>query len=119
MAGINPSTASLTEADGRQLAVDMLRELLTWTEQIDDRVAESIGESNEMPDMRELMLSQDPEIMRRYLSTVAQSGSAELERGFLCVLSHSLANSVLESSLNCTDDEYIEPRPGLVWRAQS
>lgn len=113
------TNTALTEVDGRQLAVDMLRELLTWIERIDAQVAESIGDSDEMPDMRELLLSQDPEIMRRYTSTVAQAGSAELERGFLCVLSHSLASSVQESSLNHTDDEYIEPRPGLVWKAKS
>jgi hypothetical protein len=44
---------------------------------------------DDIPDelITEHVIGSEPEILRRYLATVKRSGSAELERGFLCVLS--------------------------------
>jgi hypothetical protein len=109
MAEINPSTTSFTEADGRQLAIDMLRELKGWAEQIDARECEKIDQGGEMPDMREVMLGEEPEILRRYLAAIGRMQSPVLERGFLCVLSQSLVECTQEL------DDYADPRPGLAW----
>jgi hypothetical protein len=89
MAANNRSTAEFTEADGRQLAVNMLCELEGWVRKVEDRVVPSDGEDE--PYMRDILLNEEPEILRRYLANMHRSGSTALERGFLCLLSHALA----------------------------
>jgi hypothetical protein len=112
MAGNNRSTAEFTEADGRQLAVDMLRELREWTERVNERECDKMSDDEDEPDMREVILGEEPEIFRRYLATMQSKNSAALERGFLCVLSHFMAEFIEDSEIEGYDG-YVVPRPGL------
>lgn len=77
----------LTEADGRQLAADMLREL---GEQWNAFDLEGVPDA----DIREVMLNREPDTLRRYLATVKSKKSQPLERGFLCALSESIGCSM-------------------------
>lgn len=62
MAGLNLSSA-LMEADGRQLAIDMLRELgERWNDQED---LYGMAEAN----ITEALVNREPDIMRRYLAS--------------------------------------------------
>ena len=79
--------SKFTEMDGRQLAVDMLREIGTqWNEQ--DLSAVPDGE------ITEACIDFEPDVMRRYLRAVQEKASPELERGFLCVLSAFIGGEV-------------------------
>jgi hypothetical protein len=76
-----------TERDGRQLAVEMLRELgVEW-----DR-----RDLNHIPDewLLEAQIAQDPAVLRRYLAMVQDSGSAQLELGFLRVLTDFIGSNM-------------------------
>jgi hypothetical protein len=87
-----------TEADGRQLAVDMLRELREeW------RSADLEGVLDE--DIKETLIDAEPTTLRRYLTVVQQRKSAPLERGFLCVVSNYIAGA---TDGTIPDPEYYE-----------
>ena len=115
------SAAEFTEADGRQLAVDMFRELQEWDARLNERecvkMSDDENEFNRQiydgdePDMFELMLGEEPEIFRRYLATIQSKNSAALERGFLCVCSH-FVGELIEDSWLAGYDSYVTPRPG-------
>lgn len=79
----------LTETDGRQLAVDMLRELGQEWKSFD---------LSDAPDgeITETLIARDPDTMRRFLGVVQDKGSPALERGFLCVLSEYLGAAVAD-----------------------
>jgi len=101
-----------TEADGRQLAVDMLRELAQWDRNVDERECAKMDADHE-PDMREVKLCEDPEILRRYLATVQGTKSPALERGFLCMLTAALTSEELSEGFMDGYDRHTTPRPGL------
>jgi len=110
MAAESRNPARFTEADGRELAVNMLRELAEWDGKVDERVFESITDENNVPDMTDVLLDEEPEILTRYLATVRRKKSAELERGFLCLLSHFLASAAAgESCLEEKYEDHLEP----------
>ncbi len=88
------------EARGRRLAVDMIRELEKRWDYGPE--LEDVSDEN----LTEAMISQEPSVMLRYLDTVERSGSAELKRGFLCVLSDFLAGSM---SSEISLDRYAKP----------
>lgn len=80
----------LTEADGRQLAADMLRELGEQWNAFDlDGVPDA--------DIREVMVNREPDTLRRYLATVRAKKSRALERGFLCALSEFISREMAMS----------------------
>jgi len=103
-----------SEADGRQLAFSMMRELNDWINAADASEAAKIGDSAE-PNMREFLLNQSPEVMQRYLTAVAEAKCPDLQRGFLAVLSFEIAKAA-DNLLDDVADEYIEPRPGLLFK---
>lgn len=105
---------ALTEADGRQLAVDMLRELESWDLKMGDGLIPPPGGEDSELDATEHGLNQEPEIFRRYLAAVHRARSSGVERGFLCVLSEFIGSALGGSALSAEHlEEHIEPRPGL------
>ncbi len=84
-----------TEADGRQLAADMLRELgRDWeTVGLPDVPVGEISEAL-ISEMCEAMIARDPDTLRRFLRVVQEKGSPALERGFLCALNDYLGSSM-------------------------
>jgi hypothetical protein len=76
---------NFTEADGHQLAADMLREV---------REEYFARERDDMTDaeISALWHTAEPEALARYMNTVRNSGSAALERGFYQVLTDVLGN---------------------------
>lgn len=81
---------AFTEADGRQLAADMLREIgARWLE------GQGGLDANDRS-INEQIINREPGALRRYLATVRDSGSEALERGFLCVLTDFIGSSVTE-----------------------
>ena len=88
MAATKRSTNLFTEADGRQHAVDMLRELGERWGQDDDLDPDDVGKNTDT------LINREPDIMRRYLATVRGKNSPKLERGFLCLLSEFIGSSV-------------------------
>jgi len=99
----------LTEADGRALAIRMLRDLERQSWRVNERVCKSLGENDDAPDMRDVLLNEEPEIFRRYLATVRAERNAKVERGFLCVLSEFMGSAAVESGFDRYED-YLEPR---------
>jgi len=92
--------AMFTEADGRQLAVDLIRELQSqWLDQ------PSLPTDAHVDAFLDAQLSRPPTILRRYLAA-AHRGGRKLERGFLCVLSDVIASSCEGSP----EPEYYEAR---------
>lgn len=88
---------SSLELDGRQMGADCLRELrMAWV---------NVDLSN-VPDQQigEVMLDQEPEVLRRYLHATRNAGPA-CERGFLCVLSEFMGSNAQDF-----DDVYVERR---------
>lgn len=84
---------NFTEADGRQLAADMLRDIHQRYGENEERIVASFGDQ-EPPRMWPLLLDQEPDVLRRYLGTVRRAKSRNLERGFLCAVSHFIACSI-------------------------
>lgn len=72
-----------TEADGHQLAADMLRELRVHY------LAREEGVTTDA-EIEALWHRDDSAILRRYLSTVRRRRSPALEKGFLAVLTDQL-----------------------------
>lgn len=104
-----------SQADGRQLAVDLLYELISWVEEIDNREDAKIKAGEDEPNMQEVYLNEEPTILRRYIAIVQQSGDPELERGFFSILNHFLAIGVMEGGAAHYND-FITPQPGLKFR---
>jgi len=81
------SRAALTEADGRQLAADLIRELGEHWKAID---LEAVPDDR----IKETMLGMEPVILRRYLAVVQKRKNAALQRGFLSALSDFVGSCV-------------------------
>lgn len=94
-----------TEADGRQLAVDMLRELGDqWIS----------ADLEQVPDdqITETLINIEPTIVRRYVESALASDHS-VQRGFLCVLSEYIGSAVNGSQLDPEGYErYMESRHG-------
>jgi hypothetical protein len=80
-----------TEADGRQLAIDMLRDLADEWE-ASDELLEGVPDD----EITETILRRDPAVLRRYLKVMRARRCAALERGFLAVLADMLGSNVAE-----------------------
>lgn len=101
----------LSEADGRRLAVDMLRELQGWwlaAEKEFDRRGERVGDAHAV---NEFLLQQKPAIFKRYM-TAARRSSA-IERGFLSVLSEYMGAAMNDAPMTADAYEsHVEGRLG-------
>lgn len=81
----------LTETDGRQLAVDMLRELGDeW---------KSFNDAFTGVDIEDALIDREPATLRRFLRVIQKNASPALERGFLCVLSEYLGSAAAGGSV--------------------
>lgn len=99
---------TLTEADGRQLAVDMLRDLGDrWNDQ------EGLDADGEPSEVTEALMNREPDILRRYLGQVHARNSPQVERGFLCVLSEYIGSAVEGAPLDLDAyDQHVDRRRG-------
>ena len=90
---------NFTEADGHQLAADMLREIH----------AHWLARQQDVPDeqIRDLWRRDDSSILRRYLATVIEPRSAELEQGFFAVLTDYIGSA----PEGTPDPDCYEPKP--------
>lgn len=90
MATPKSSKPQFTEADGRQLAVDMLREIGDWWFNVSESMSEAQGEKDAMVPF----LRRDPRILRRYIRTVEAKRSAALSRGFFTVVTEYIGGAI-------------------------
>ncbi len=95
----NNRTGQFTQEDGHRLAVDMLGEMEKhWSERYYavEKALDAMPADEADAKLTELSAqrwqSDKSDILRRYLANVAASGSAELEHGFLAVLSDILGS---------------------------
>ena len=93
---------ALNEADGRRLAVDMLKELGCWWHKAGFDFEEQASTSNLSDDevcdsLNDYLIRQEPEIFSRYLDTA--SSSPAVLKGFLCVVSEYIGSAMECSSL--------------------
>ena len=82
---------TLTEADGRQLACDMLRDLADEWE-ANDQYLEGVPDDQ----ITETLLRRDPAVLRRYLKVLRAKRCPALEQGFLAVISDMLGSQIAE-----------------------
>ena len=113
-AGQKCRSSELTETDGRQLAIDMMREIeARWADHSDLEHIEQPGDDDDDEEYcrqcTEIEINREPEILRRYLDTVRNSRSAKLERGFLCLVTELLASVHCGGpmSLDLYESDYI------------
>lgn len=90
---VRKASGKLGEADGHQLAADMLREIQTHWEARQDGISDA--------DLNGLWRRDDSEILRRYLNTVTSRNCPALEHGFFAVLTDFIGVS---------KDSTIEPK---------
>lgn len=84
-------SVEFTEADGHQLAVDMLREIEAHYRKI-GALIESWPDSRDN-EIGDFWKQDKSEILRRYLGTVAAKGSPALEHGFFAVLTDYIGST--------------------------
>lgn len=86
-----------TEEDGHQLAVDLVREVEAHITHRRDHLRDvSDAEFERTYDSGEVWRNDESVVLRRYLATVRESGSAALEKGFLAVLTSHLGSGGVE-----------------------
>ena len=94
----------LAEADGRQLACDMIRALREAHRKQDEEFTDDMS-PEEVSALIDSFIGRPPMILRRYLAAARKAGR-DVERGFLCVVSDFLA----QSAENSASPAYYEAR---------